>query len=179
MGDPLTKQQQELVETNHNLIYWFANKFNLRIDEYYDILSIGLCYAAKSYNKNQCKFSLFAFYFMRNEVYKYWRNKRLQRVIPDDMILSCDFTYNTDSECCENNLSAIISDNNYTDDIAVSKILFTEFTNKLSHKEKTVAELLVNGFTQKEIAKKLGCSKQSISINVINIRQKFSRYLSR
>ena len=37
MSEQLTKQQQQLAESNHKLIYKFANQKNLAIDEYYDI----------------------------------------------------------------------------------------------------------------------------------------------
>ena len=39
MNNQLTKEQQELVEKNHNLIYGFANKNKLNIEEYYGILA--------------------------------------------------------------------------------------------------------------------------------------------
>ena len=42
----LTAEQQQLVIENHNLIYDFAKRKNLIIEEYYDILAIGLCNAA-------------------------------------------------------------------------------------------------------------------------------------
>ena len=42
----LTKEQKELVENNHKLIYYYIHKNGLSVDEYYDILAIGLCKAA-------------------------------------------------------------------------------------------------------------------------------------
>lgn len=177
MRDTLTKHQQELIETNHDLIYWFANKFNLEINDYYDILAIGLCYAAKAYDENKCEFSTFAFYCMRNEVYQYWRSRKLKCVIPEEMILSCDFTYNTDSEGCENNLLNMIADNHQTEDLVMSRIMPMEFIDSLKNKEKIIAELLINGSTQAEVAKKLCCSRQNVSIIVQRIQKKCIKYM--
>ena len=42
----LTPEQQKLVTDNHNLIYSLANAKNIDLDEYYDVLAIGLCKAA-------------------------------------------------------------------------------------------------------------------------------------
>lgn len=39
----MTKEQQKLVEDNHNLIYLYLKNSNLPVDDYYGIASIGLC----------------------------------------------------------------------------------------------------------------------------------------
>ncbi len=68
MDDALSKDQQDLVSDNHNLIYSYANKMNLDINEYYDLLAIGLCKAAKMYDPNRgYAFSTYAYFVMRNE----------------------------------------------------------------------------------------------------------------
>lgn len=46
----LTKEQQELVEKNHQLIYGFANQNGVDPEETYDVLAIGLCKAALSFD---------------------------------------------------------------------------------------------------------------------------------
>ena len=63
----LTLDQQRIVSENHNLIYSLANKKNINLDEYYDVLAIGLCKAAMIYNENKSKFSTLAFTCMLNE----------------------------------------------------------------------------------------------------------------
>ena len=57
----ITEEQRKLVEENHNLIYSFLQKYNLAIDEYYGLASIGLCKAGKTYNGDKSNFSTYAY----------------------------------------------------------------------------------------------------------------------
>ena len=73
----LTKEQKELVENNHKLIYYYIHKNGLSVDEYYDILAIGLCKAALNFDESKgIKFVTYAMFVMRNE---HWVNERLKR----------------------------------------------------------------------------------------------------
>ena len=66
----LTEEQKKLVEDNHNLIYWFARKKHIDIEEYYDILAQGLCIAAHNYNSSKGSFSAYAYLVMNTEMQK-------------------------------------------------------------------------------------------------------------
>lgn len=55
----LNQQDKEFVERNHNLIYFFCNKHNLNITDWYDILAISLCESALKYNPAKAKESTF------------------------------------------------------------------------------------------------------------------------
>lgn len=57
----LNEEQKKLVEENHKLIWFVINKYHLNADEYWDILAIALCKAAKRFNPSKnIKFSTFA-----------------------------------------------------------------------------------------------------------------------
>lgn len=49
----LTKEERELVERNHELIYVLRDCMGTDIDDCYDILAIGLCHAAQSYDEKR------------------------------------------------------------------------------------------------------------------------------
>lgn len=70
----MTAEQQKLAEENHNLIYGYAEQNDIDLDEYYDVLAIGLCKAAIRYNENKGKFSTFAFVTMGTEYLKILRD---------------------------------------------------------------------------------------------------------
>ena len=46
----LTKEQQKMVEENHDLIYWYANIKKLNLENWYDLLAIELCGVVLKYN---------------------------------------------------------------------------------------------------------------------------------
>ena len=184
MVKSLTDRQRELVELNHNLIYKFAYNNNLLIDDYYDILAIGLCKASMDFNENKGNFSTFAYICMLNELRLYWKNSQRKSVIPDALIMSYDVSGNDvlpNSEW-KNNISNSLLDNfadKYTThDIAVGNIISNMFIDTLTEKEKNIVKLIVNGYNQTETAEILNCTRQDINNRVKIIRKKLVHYLN-
>lgn len=176
MKTPLTKSQQELVEQNHNLIYGFANKKNISIDEYYDVLAIGLCKAAKTFDKSKDKFSTYAYNCMRNELYKYWKHKNILRCIPDNAVFSYDRHIEAEYNDKITYSDLIADDYSICDDI-IDDVSITSFKSILTEIEKEIVSLLAEGMNQIEIAKFINCSRQNISrIITNNITKKWKRY---
>lgn len=175
MTELLTKQQQELIEQNHNLIYKFAHYKNLSIDEYYGILAIGICKAAKIYDKNKDKFSTLAYYCMHNEVIDHWRYINKKSYIEGNTF-SYDALKCTDNG--ENNVSLIeiISNNCSVQDIVENKMFITSFINTLNEKEKKIMQLLIQGMKQYEVAIYLNCTIQNVNHFVKRIRKKWITY---
>ena len=56
----LNDEQRKLVADNHKLIYFYAHKHNVDVDEYYDLLALALCQAAYNYDKTKGAFSTIA-----------------------------------------------------------------------------------------------------------------------
>lgn len=179
MSKSLTKTQQNLVTENHNLIYEFAKRKHLSIEEYYDILAIGLCEASKSYDCSSGEFSTIAFRCMDAELNDYYKYINRGKRIPEDMILSYDAPTGGDDSDCNSNFLDSFTDNRCVHDIVVSGIMSEILINLLSDKEQTVARLLANGMNQSDIAKCIGCKRQTVQYYIVKIRKKWSTYLNR
>lgn len=177
MTEPLTKQQQKLVEENHNLIYDFAYRKNLPIDEYYDILAIGLCMAAKIYDENKGKFSSIANCCMKNEVGMYWNHIKRKSSVPSEATISFDAPVYDDKNVSEYVIGYASHDTTY--DNVLSSLIVEELNELLTEKEKMVVKFLVKGLTQKEIGKKMNCKQQAICYHVQKISSKFTNYLNK
>ena len=177
MKEPLTKEQQNLVTENHNLIYEFAKRKHLVIDEYYGILAIGLCQAAQIYDSNSSKFSTVANKCMNNILVNHYEYLSSQRLIPEDMILYYDAPKsgedNDDNGCFLDSFA----DTNCTHDIVVSGIMSDILINLLSEKEQMVANMMMNGMTQDEIAECMGCKRQNVGYFIKQIRKKWTTYI--
>ncbi len=162
---PLTEEQKELVEKNHNLIYDFAYKRNiLNVDDWYGILATGLCKAARYYDENKgCAFSTFAFRCMDSELCDVLRRYDLSvnkdTLSYDDELFSKDFP---DSRTWNGMQYAIILDS---------------LTKNLNVKEAQVLSMIVDGDTQNEIAEKMGCKQQNISYYIKQIKKKIGNWL--
>lgn len=178
----LTNEQQKLVETNHNLIYKFAHQRNLVIDEYYDILAIGLCRAAIGYDKSKGEFSTLAFCCMYNELCMHWRHEQRQSAIPDNMIVSYGATVcnseNDSDGSGETTFLDYFADKHCTDDIVINNMMSNILLNVLNDKERSIVEFLVDGFSQSDIATKLNCSRQNINHYIKQIGKKWTMHLS-
>ena len=92
----LTKEQQKLVEDNHNLIYSYLHKRHLPVDstsDFYGDAALGLCTAAHIYDASLgFKFSVIAYKAMENEVNYTLRkiNKYINCVLLTDELESSD-----------------------------------------------------------------------------------------
>lgn len=176
MEKALTKEQQELVEKNHNLIYEFAKKKNLVLDEYYGILAIGLCKAASVYDEDKGKFSTIAYCCMNNKLNEHYRYINKQCAIPESKIFSYDIQL-TDDESCSTFVDMIADDYCIHEDV-MSKMMSRSILSTLSDTEKIICNYLIDGMKQSEIADLLGCSRQNIGHYVQQIRKKVSKNYS-
>lgn len=169
----LSEEQKNLVEKNHGLIFGFAIKNNLLIDDYYDILAIGLCMAALSYNPSKGEFSTLAYTCMGNEVKKYWKNITCSKNSPEESVISYDSSIDAEHTLTD---SSSVYDN--FDDI-LNRIFYSSFYDTLNKKEQIIFDDIVNGMTRKEIGNKLGCTHQNVSLIVKNIRKKLKLYIKK
>lgn len=166
----LTDKQKLLAEQNHRLIYSFAHKNNLDIDNYYGVLAIGLCKAAKAYNKCEYKFSTFAYRCMQNELNLCWKSTQRKSVIPEELIFSYDAPINpVDSD--DNSLTKFITDD-YLHNEMLGDMISSEFIDNLTDKEKEIISLLLKGMTHKEIADVMGFRRQNVNYHLKKIRKK-------
>ena len=177
MVDCLTEQQQELVEKNHNLIYGFANRHKLPIDEYYDILAIGLCKAAQKYNNGNGVFSTFAYTCMKNVLFNYWKKNNAMGAIPDNKIVSYDTPNLFDNVSSNNGYINCLVGSDYTCDTAMSNMMYESFCDLLTDSEKIIVKLLMDSIPQIQIAERMGYTRQSVGYYISQIRKKLTKYL--
>ena len=175
--EPLTKEQRELAAKNHNLIYTYAYKKNISLEDYYGTLAIGLCKAAKVFDKDKGNFSNIAFSCMENELYDYWRSLQKKSSIPENLILSYDATKEQGDSDSQINLLENISDCHANDSMMYA-IILSELMGELTDKEKMIVWYLMSGLTHNEIAEKIECKRQSVSYHIKQIRKKVDHYLS-
>lgn len=157
----MTREQQILVENNHNLIYSFLNKYNLPIEEYYDVAAIGLCKAAKKFNAEFSKFSTFAYKCMFTTVFQEIRASKAPKRNPKQPLVY----YQTEVEYKDGIftiLDLIPASENLEDDV-ITQITYEEKKSRLDDREKIVLEMLSDGRKQWQIAESIGCSQPHIS----------------
>lgn len=135
--EQLTLDQQRIVSENHNLIYSLANKKNINLDEYYDVLAIGLCKAAIAFDNTKGKFSTLAYTVMLNEYKQELRKQQNERAIPQDKLLSFDVPIQTDQDSQFASFADVIPDNN----VQVEQEAIVTKTKTVNGKTQTYTEV--------------------------------------
>lgn len=166
----LTEEQKKLVEENHNLIYWFAKKYHVPIEEYYDVLAQGLCMAAYHYDPSKCSFSTYAYLCMNTEMHVEYRKTLRKSEIPQGNIFHYENAWQ---------LSDLIPTNEKTENKVIDRIsyenLISLLNDILNDKDKEVLNYILNGLTMREIAKIEGTSHQAIHNRMKKIREKVKK----
>ena len=164
----LTKEQQKLVADNHNLIYYYAKKHNVSLDEYYDTLALALCYAASNYDSSKASFSTLAMKTMDLKIQSAYTHDTRKKRVPNDMIVYYENTWTMEDLVVSNVSPEIQVVTKYHNDEIVNKML-----DLLDDKrDRQILYYKLNGLTQTEIGEKFNITHQSVSRILKNIRIK-------
>lgn len=166
----LTDSQRKMAEDNHNLIYGYARQKYLDLDEYYGILAIALCKAARVYDKSRGAFATIAYTCMDNDVAAHIRSEMKKSRIPNAAIVSYD------SEANQNLLEEI--SNSLFTNTENAGIMLSTLKGMLTSDQRDILKLLLQGMTQKEISEIRCCKIENVWYNIKQIRKKASRLLN-
>lgn len=171
----LTKEQQQLVEENHNLIYFYLQRHHLSIEEYYDLAAIGLCRAAETFDPNVAVFSTYAMKCIHNAVGMELRKYHFDKYVPDDACVSLNQeTYQEDGSLT---LEGLLADDIDIEDDLTTLLSFAMFWDKLRDKDKEMLRVLNEEGTQEKAAEKLGYSQAHLSRWVRSLKDRFKRFI--
>lgn len=164
----LTKEQQKLVEDNHSLIYFYAKKYKVSIEDYYDVLALALCYAASNYNPKKGAFSTLAIKTMNFKMMSEFAYNTKQSQIPIDKI-----TYYENPRNLENTIPL----NESPERIVVDRISYNDKLNNIlnltnNEKHKNILKYRLQGLTCKEIGKKVNITHQNVSMTLKKLKIK-------
>lgn len=172
----LTDEQKKLVKDNHNLIYSYANKKHISSEKWYDVLAIGLCKAARSFDPDKGKFSTWAYRFFDNEIRTCWNKQNKKSKIPESFVLPYDAVLSNEDSSQNESYINYFSDVKAYEDIVHSAMML-DIVNDMNDTEKYIFELILYGYNQQEIAAEVGKTRQSVGKIVNGIRRKVLDYL--
>lgn len=132
------------------MIYGFAHRKGVDADELYDVLAIGLCKAALTFDESKgYKFSTLAYRCMEHEYLSHLRDEFSSRRVPQYCMVPL-------SEAEE---YIGVDDGSMLD---LSKPRVHAFVSSLTDRQKSVLRLLMAGYNDADAASRLMCSRQSI-----------------
>lgn len=159
----MTDKQKKLAEENHNLIYACLKKYNLPVDEFYDIAAIGLCKAAILFNEEKgYSFSTLACHIINNELKMCFRKNVQKSAIPFDCLLYYQDTV-SDVDGHIKEILDFMPDNVNVESEVITNIVIEELAGKLSERDRLVFDMLMLGYRQIDICSVVGLSQPQIS----------------
>lgn len=136
--------------------------------------AIGLCKAANTYNNNKSGFSTYAYICMYTTIMLEKRKENEMRTIPQNQIVYYENQVNKESKDNDSStfLNYIPSKQNVENE-TISTLLLDDIENELVGNKRKVFIMLRNGYTQCEISKIIGISKQRVSKIKQEIAEKY------
>lgn len=143
---PFTKQEQKFSEENHNLIYGFLRKNGYSIEEFYNIAVFGYLKAVQVYHRKEklngnYNFSSIAYKYMRAEISNHFRTENRMKRKPAETIVSLD------DDGMENNC---VGGKSVEAEILEEETV-NELLDKLTKVQRKIAEMKMDGYSNKEI----------------------------
>lgn len=170
-GEKMTDNQKKFAEENHNLIYSFLKKYNLNIEESYDIAAIGFCNAVISYDGEISKFSTYAYVCMAREIERERKKKFKIRSIPENSIIYGEDKITSDSESC---IFDLLDDRKPgIEDEIMAKIKLEDYLKGLNDRDKRIISAFMDGYKQREISELIPCPASVVSY----VKNRMVKYL--
>lgn len=160
MVSKMSEGQQALVTSNIGLVYYVARRYRYRAEalgiEFDDLVATGvlaLCKAARVYVPERGKFSTLAVLHIKNEMlHLLQKARRRPRTVPIVVPWEHDESDDGHNESvwlrCE---------------VDLSDVEWRDFVRRLTEREQTLLALALAGYTQEEIARRLGISQPHVS----------------
>lgn len=164
----LTDSQRQLITENHDLIYGFAHKYKLDVDEWYDVCALALCYAATKYDSTKGAFSTIAYWYMFGRVSRHLRNKN--RLEFEQSLLRLDKI--VEGQDGSTDISSFVGAEDSCYDEVEFMIDLRERMSLLDAREKRIVSMRLQGFDQRGVAKILGLSQAQVSRILRGIKKK-------
>lgn len=160
--------KNKLIEDNMNLVYFLVKRYYPTYIGNEDVIQegmVGLCNAAMTYDESKSKFSSYASYCILNQIRHYFNKNNKHN---NHFSLDYEVRLDDGSQCSMGDM--LIGEM----DVDFGDIVFTEFYQRLSDKDKELVDLCRH-YTQAEIARMWGVSRQSVNQKVRKIYRRWER----
>lgn len=159
----MTDNQRKFAEENHNLIYSFLKKYNLNIEESYDIAAIGFCNAVISYDGEISKFSTYAYVCMAREIERERKKKFKIRSIPENSIISGQASVMNEIENDYCIFDFLCDKKPGIEEETIARIKLENYLLSLNDRDKRIIIAFMDGYKQKEISELIPCPASVVS----------------
>lgn len=95
---PLTEDEKQQAEINHNLVYSFLHRHGYDMENFYDVVVFGFLKGIQAYNRREdlrkkYQLAFICEQYMRSEIGNYFRTENARKRKPTENIISLDADY--------------------------------------------------------------------------------------
>lgn len=157
----LTPEQQEFAEENHNLIYYYLHKYNLPIDEYYDLAAISYVKAVKLYfTREDLRRYSFSTVFVKSAygvISDDMRSRKRKGCVPSNALCSLDIPEIRSALEYE----GIQAPGNLWDNVEYQDLL-DKICQYATDRQRWLLQMILAGYANTEIQKTIGISPATL-----------------
>ena len=168
--EPLTDFERKFATENHNLIYDFLHRYGYSLENYYDVAIFGFLKAVQIYNRREDLRNKYAFPFisqqyMRSEIGNHCRMEDAKKRKPSGTLVSLD----AETENLYNCIGVAGGKSPELEVVAMERM--TEMLSSLSDTQREIAELKVDGYSNKEIYSALKIKSSIYYVEIKRIKK--------
>ena len=178
---PLTEEERIFAsnEGNYNYLFFYMRKMKLDQEKWYDILIEPYLNAVKKYHEyetaRQYAFSTVLKNMLWTAVQRQLKMERACKRIPEDKLYSLEFTYQGDNPFAEYTSKALedywIDQKQKVEKIVLDKEMLAEILIDLTEVQGKIFEMLLEGYSKKEIGKKLAFNYNMLNTEIRAIKR--------
>ena len=147
---PLTEDEKQQAEINHNLVYSFLHRHGYDMENFYDVVVFGFLKGIQAYNRREdlrkkYQLAFICEQYMRSEIGNFFRTESAQKRKPTENIISLDADY-VESENfynCVGGKSAEV--------ILMELESIGDILENLSETQRKITAMKIKGYGNKEI----------------------------
>ena len=151
--EPLTDSERKFATENHNLVYGFLHRYGYSLEIYYDVAVFGFLKAVQIYNRradlrDKYDFPYISWQYIRSEIGNHFRTEDAKKRKPFETVVSLDVEYSETESLY--NCVGVAGEKSPEMEVLESERM-TEFFNGLSDTQRKIAEMKIDGYSNKEI----------------------------
>lgn len=183
---PLTDEEREFASdwNNYKKLFEFMHFYHMNQEEWYDILIIPYLQAVKKYHVREDLRDNYKFWHVCNlmlskAVYNHNRAMKRQKRNPGGEILSLDYTLQGDNPFSEYKFDELwIDSKQQVEKIVLDKEMLSEIMLNLNEVQNKIFEMLLEGYTKKEIGNELCITIRMLQVQLNEMRKVVADCLS-
>lgn len=170
-------ERDKLIEENLQLVWYVMSRYypstinSPEREDFFQIGCIGLIFAANSYEPGSVTFSTFAARNIGCRIRNELQSRYCQCRAGETCSLDAPIPEFEDGSL---DILGTISDERWDPEHQVYDL--EKFEATLTETQRVIFKLMVDGFNQRQIAKKLGCSHQNVAQKMDRIRCEFAEF---